>query len=333
MVLKEAGGSPQRLDRVMAGLRAYQSAPRHPRLPPPPCAAREGRACLIDYGTGDGTPVVFVPSLINPPDVLDLMPGNSLLRWLADQPGLRPMLVDWGWPAPGERDLDIAGHVTTLLLPLLDRLPYPPVLVGYCLGGTMAIAAATLRPVAGLALIATPWRFSGFPDAARRDLWDLWSASGAAADIAGLLPIEVMQSAFWRLDPARTIAKFERFAALDPDSAEARQFVVLEDWANGGAPLTYGAAREAFEGFFGDDLPGSGAWQIGGTAIDPATLGCPVLNIVSTSDRIVPSASAAAVGERRALAAGHVGMIVGGRARAQLWEPLAQWVSAVTNQC
>lgn len=333
MVLKEAGGSPQRLQKVMAGLRAYQLATRHPGLPPPPCFGRQGRARLLDYGTGDGAPIVFVPSLINAPDVLDLMPDNSLLRWLADQPGLRPMLVDWGWPGADQRDMDVAGHVTDLLLPLLDRLPRPPLLVGYCLGGTMAIAAAALRPVAGLALIATPWRFSGFPDAARRDLLDLWATAGASAQSVGLMPMEVMQSAFWRLDPARTIAKFERFATLDPDSAEARQFVVLEDWANGGAPLTFAAAREAFEAFFGADLPGTGTWRVGGAVIDPARLGCPVLDIVSTTDRIVPAASAAAVGDRRALGAGHVGMIVGGRARAELWEPLAEWVSAVTNEC
>jgi polyhydroxyalkanoate synthase len=30
--------------------------------------------------------------------------------------------------------------------------------------------------------------------------------------------------------------------------------------------------------------------------------------------------------DRRDLGAGHVGMVVGGRAKVQLWEPLAQWL-------
>ena len=38
----------------------------------------------------------------------------------------------------------------------------------------------------------------------------------------GLVPMEVLQSGFWALDPARTVAKFERFARTDPDSDEGR---------------------------------------------------------------------------------------------------------------
>jgi polyhydroxyalkanoate synthase subunit PhaC len=56
-------------------------------------------------------------------------------------------------------------------------------------------------------------------------------------------------------------------------------------------------------------------------------LDMPVLNIVSTSDRIVPAATALRVGERLELSQGHVGMVVGSRAKAALWEPLAAWLS------
>ena len=53
------------------------------------------------------------------------------------------------------------------------------------------------------------------------------------------------------------------------------------------------------------------------------------LDIVSTSDRIVPAASAAGAGERLELAAGHVGMMIGGRAEEMLWRPLAGWLSRI----
>ena len=43
----------------------------------------------------------------------------------------------------------------------------------------------------------------------------------------------------------------------------------------------------------------------------PAALPCPLLNIVSTTDRIVPAATAVRAGERLDLALGHVGMVVG----------------------
>jgi polyhydroxyalkanoate synthase len=326
MLRSETAASPERRAKALTGLAAYQHAPRGAAWPRPAALHRVGRARLIDYG-GSGRPVVFVPSLINPPFILDLAEERSLLRWLAAL-GMRPLLVDWGTPTPEERDLDITGHVERLLLPLLDALDAPPVLAGYCLGGTMALAAASVRPVAGLALLAAPWRFAGFGEAARADIAGLWAAAEPSCRALGLVPMEVLQSGFWKLDPARTIAKYEAFGALDPDSPVARSFVALEDWANAGAPLSYAAGAQLFD-FVTNDVPGHGGWSVAGRTIDPAALACPAVDFVSTSDRIVPAASATGLADTRRLSAGHVGMIVGGRARAQLWEPLAEWLAAL----
>ena len=284
---------------------------------------------LRDYG-GAGRPVVVVPSLINPPDVLDLLPEMSLLRWLATQ-GVRPLLVDWGTPSPDERGLGIAGHVETLLLPLIEAAGRDAALVGYCLGGTMALAAAAIRPPSSLTMIAAPWRFAGFPDEARRGMIDLWRQAESTVDAMGLLPVEVLQSAFWQLDPRRTVEKFVAFGRAARDEAATRRFVALEDWANDGAPLTPAAGQELAEAMFERDEAGKGIWEVAGRRIDPTALACPVFDIVSTTDRIVPAASAAGVGTRLTLAQGHVGMIVGGRARKSLWEPLAGWLTRHHN--
>ncbi|MDB5722058.1 MAG: alpha/beta hydrolase [Alphaproteobacteria bacterium] len=331
MLRSETAGDTSALARALSGLRRYQEAERSSPPPPPAVVAELGGATLRGYG-GSGVPLVFIPSLINPPNILDLSREKSLLRWLADQ-GHRPLLLDWGWPGESRKALDIAGHVERLLLPLLDGLDAPPVLAGYCLGGTMAIAAAALRPVEGLVLIAAPWHFGGFPDESRAALARLWAQARPTAESLGMLPMEALQSAFWNLDPARTVAKFTAFADMEPGSAEARSFVLLEDWANDGPPLTEAAARELFEGFFGDDTPGRGAWRVAGRAVDPAALACPILDIVSRSDRIVPAASAAAIGERLDLAQGHVGMIVGSSARQALWHPLSDWLFGLRPSC
>ncbi|WP_346770463.1 alpha/beta hydrolase [Sphingomonas sp. AOB5] len=265
-----------------------------------------------------------MPSLINPPVVLDLSRGNSLMRWMARQ-GVRPLLVDWGTPTPQDRNQDVAAHIEDMLVPMLRALNQPPALVGYCLGGTMATAAACLTPVAGVASIAAPWHFDGYGDALG-PMSELWDQSFEVCDALGLVPMEVLQAGFWQLDPRRTIAKYERFARLKPGSAEARSFVALEDWANAGAPLTFGAGRQLFDEFLSADLPGRGKWQIGGKPVGPEHLDCPSIGFVSLTDRIVPAATAARLGDRHDLNMGHVGMIVGGRARPQLWEPLAHWL-------
>jgi polyhydroxyalkanoate synthase len=326
MLRNETATSPDRYAAAMAGLQAYQDAAREPSAPPMPARHRMGRVCLRDYG-GTGRPVVFVPSLINPPDILDLGADQSLLRWFATQ-GVAPWLVDWGSPAAADRDRDIGAHVAKLLVPLLDTLDEPPVIVGYCLGGTMALAAAALTDAAGVATIAAPWRFDGYGDA-RTSMLELWRSARPGCEQLGLVPMEMLQAGFWQLDPARTITKYEAFGRLAPDSDQARAFVRLEDWANAGAPLPYAAGRALFDDFVDADLPGSGGWRIGDTAIRPEAIACPTIEFVSRTDRIVPAATAAGLKERRTLGIGHVGMIVGGRARAQLWAPLADWIKTL----
>jgi polyhydroxyalkanoate synthase len=329
MLRSETAPSPERRATALAGLRAYQQAPRGRVRKPAPARYRKGRARLRDYGVkGDGKrPVVFVPSLINPPHILDLTPDVSLLRWIAAQ-GFHPYLLDWGTPKAADRGMDLTAHVERLLLPLIAKLDEPPVLAGYCLGGTLALAAASVAPVAGLALIAAPWTFDGFGARARAEIADLWAAAKPMCAAMGMVPMEVLQSGFWRLDPARTIAKYEGFAAMEPDSRAARLFVAMEDWANAGAALPYAAGEQLFD-FIAENPTGKGDWRVGGRIVDPHALPCPAIDFVSLSDRIVPAASAADLPDRRDLGAGHVGMIVGRGGRTQLWDPLAHWISGL----
>lgn len=327
MLRSTTAANPERLVRGLAGLRRYQEAPRTPPPAAMPAIAERHGALLRDYG-GDGPDLIVVPSLINPPTVLDL-PGKSMLRWLATR-GRRVLLLDWG-SADARLDLSIAGHVEQILLPFMRALPSPADLAGYCLGGTMAAAAVRAGNARSLTLIAAPWHFSGFGAAQRASLARLWAQSKPLAERLGVLPMEVLQAAFWSLDPERTVGKYEQLANADDDTLAA--FVRLEDWANDGPPLPYPAARELLEDFFAADLPGGGTWHVEGQAIDPATLHRPILDIVSTTDRIVPAASAANVGEAIRLDRGHVGMVVGSRAEEELWQPLAAWLSRVSPTC
>ena len=282
---------------------------------------------LRSYGVA-GRRILFVPSLINGSSVLDLSARNSMMRGLAAL-GLDPILLDWGTPAPDEADLDIAGHVARYLVPLLQRLGEDAVLAGYCVGGTMAIAAAALCRPKALILIATPWDFSGFPAQSRTDLLTLWDSAGPIAEPMGLVPAEVLQQVFWQLDPARTVEKFVQFADKDPESPEGQNYIAVEDWANDGPPLTYSAGRELLEGMHGANVTGEGKWQVGGRLIDPDRFDMPVLNILSTTDRITPASTAWPGGEIVALDEGHVGMVVGRRAPQSLWQKIADWVNGL----
>jgi len=321
LVRKVSAREPELARAALAGLRAYERAPRRERPAPKPEIARVGGASLRDHG-GSGPPVLLVPSLINPPRILDLDEEVSLTAAIARM-GRRALLLDWG-KADARGGLSVAGHVEELLLPLVRRIAEPVTLAGYCLGGTMAIAAANLIPVERVVTIAAPWNFADYPDASRRALADMWAHAQSAAKQLGALPMEVLQAAFWSLDPERTVRKFAEFGRLIPRSPEARRFVELEEWANEGEPLPYPAARELIEELFGKDPSGSGEWRVGGQAISDA-LSIPALHLTSDHDRIAPAATAPA-GKRVAIPSGHVGMIVGS-ARKQLHEALADFLS------
>jgi len=321
-MIREAGTKDPALARAaLAGLRAYEQAERVPRPEPKPVVARVGATSLRGHG-GEGPPALLIPSLINPPRVLDLDANVSLTAAIAAM-GRQALLLDWG-PADARSPLDVAGHVSQLLVPLLSKLEQPPALIGYCLGGTMAIAAANCASVERVITLAAPWDFSGYDPASREALARLWLQSRASAQSLGALPMEVLQAAFWSLDPARTVRKFAEFGRLNPASAEARRFVQLEDWANEGEPLPYPAARELIEDLFGANATGTGEWRIDGKIIADR-LDAPLLNITADHDVIAPASSAPA-GERIGLPAGHVGMIVGS-ARAQLHEALAGFLT------
>lgn len=295
---------------ALAGLRAYETAPRRDRPPPKPEVGRVRGASLRDHA-GVGPPALLVPSLINPPRILDLDEEVSLAGAIA-RSGRRTLLLDWG-KADERSELSVAGHVEELLLPLLRSIGEPVALIGYCLGGTMAIAAANLEPVDRLVTLAAPWNFARYPESSNSALQDMWRHSEAAARALGALPMEVLQAAFWSLDPQRTVRKFAEFGQLDPASAEARRFIELEEWANEGEPLPYPAAKELVDELFGADLPGAGGWTVAGQiAADEVSI--PSLHLTAKRDLIAPPQTAAA-GEAVAIDSGHVGMIVGSARR------------------
>ncbi len=325
---------------LVAGIAAYRRHPFRREMPDPACVWQEGGTRLLDYGApgAGGVAVLFVPSLVNRAQVLDLMPGRSLLRWLAAQ-GVRPLLLDWGWPGAVERRFTLTDYVAGRLERAVVALGGRVILAGYCMGGLLCTALAQRRPelVAALALLATPWDFhaaddgagpSWTPDAVVRAL-ALLEPSMA---VTGALGVDALQTLFEGAAPGAVAAKFRSFGRGEPDSERARCFVAIEDWLADGVPLAAPVARECLGGWYGANSPARGAWRVAGLAVTPGSLRLPTLVAVPTQDRIVPAGSALALGRLLAgstvlrPAAGHVGMVVGSRAEAALWEPLRDWL-------
>jgi polyhydroxyalkanoate synthase subunit PhaC len=330
----------RRAKSYLAGLEAYRRHPYRRSVEASPVLWREGTTRLLDYGGEPTGPVLLVvPSLINRFYVLDLLPERSFLRHLAGR-GLRPLVVDWGAPGSEECGFDltdyIAGRLESAFEAALALAGAPIGIAGYCMGGLFALALSLRRPdeTACLALLATPWDFHA-ERAQPACFFDLIADYlPLLCDHRGALPVEVLQSLFFMLDPFSAERKFTRFAALDPNSDKARAFVALEDWVNDGVPLAAAVARDCARSWYGDNEPACSQWKISGETIDPKRLRSPALVVVPNHDRIVPPSSAeplaAALGGATVIRPplGHVGMMSAARAPAMLWTAIADWLRA-----
>ena len=181
---------------------------------------------------------------------------------------------------------------------LAKRARRAPAVMGYCMGGTLTVALAARQPrrVAGLALLAAPWDFHA-DRTGHAFLVSTGPLLAQVADRVGELPVDILQTLFWSLDPWLAVKKFGRFLGMDQQGEQARDFVLLEDWLNDGAPLAGPVARECLVGWYGDNIPGSGKWVVGGRRIVPSRIKVPSLVMIPSGDRIVPPLSAAALAD------------------------------------
>ena len=322
------------------GLEAYRRHPFRRGAPRVPVVWQEGEVRLLDYGSARKAPAVFViPSLINRYYVLDLLPEQSFLRHLAAS-GLRPFVVDWGEPGAAERDFALTGYIAgpldRALTKARDLARGPVAIVGYCMGGLLALALAMRRPgdTAALALLATPWDFHAERPEQARLLGELGAFLPRFLAPGEPFPLSAIQFLFLMLDPFLAERKFIRFAALDPKGPTARGFVALEDWINDGVPLARNVAIECLKSWYGDNAPARGSWEVAGQAMRPEDLAAPALVVVPRRDRIVPPRSATplatAIPQAEVLRPpfGHIGMMASADAPATVWRPITDWLHA-----
>jgi len=326
---------------MMSGIEKYHAHPYRRHKARPPIFWSHGSAELLDYGRGvtAGGPIAFiVPSLINRAYILDLKSDRSFVDGLTEA-GIHPFLLDWGAPGEKERGFRMDDYFDNVLFPALDFIAekYPSSsihLLGYCMGGTLAVAQACVQQakLSSLIALASPWNFhDGLNSAARfmisqNETWD------SVLNGFGEMPTDLLQTFFASLDPNLCLNKFRKFNNMSMDSARAEEFVALEDWLNDGIPLVKNVAAECFKGWYGDNSPYLGNWHINGNPVRPQTLTIPTLIAVPASDRIVPPGSALGLAEQvpnvKTITppSGHIGMVAGSRAKAGLWQNVIDWI-------
>jgi polyhydroxyalkanoate synthase len=286
-------------------------------------------------------PLVICYALVNRPTMLDLQPDRSLIRGLLAR-GLDVWLVDWGYPDAGDSGLSLDDYVNRYLGACIDRARAERGvdavnLLGVCQGGTLSICHAALHPerLRNLVTMVTPVDFHT-PD----NLLAKWARKldvDGLVDALGNVPGELLNAAFVALMPLKlTARKYAGLADIAEDRAALENFLRMERWIQDSPDQAGRAFREFVSAFFRENRLVRGGLEIGGRAVDPRRITCPVLNVYALQDHLVPpSASkplAGLTGSRDyapfEFDGGHIGIYVGRSAQEILPRAVGEWLAA-----
>jgi polyhydroxyalkanoate synthase len=293
------------------------------------------------------TPVVLVYAMILRPYILDLVPGRSLVEHLLEA-GHDVWLVDWGEPGPADSgitlDTYVDEHLRAVVATATETTGADAVsLLGHCQGGTLAATYAALWPeqVRNLVLLAAPIDFAPTrPHAV--GAWSLWSRQRwydprLLLGPSGNVPVHVARyaAAAWSA-PATAVAPWlatlrKRMEA----SEEGRAWLAACQWVDDSPPLSGTAFVQWLERCYQDNELVRNRMRIGDRAVRLDRVTASVLSINGRRDVVTPPHQVAhgahfpAADTFSTITArtGHVGLLVGPTARAEMHEPLVRWLA------
>jgi polyhydroxyalkanoate synthase len=285
-------------------------------------------------------PILIVHSLVSKSYVLDLMPHNSMIRFLLGE-GFDVFLLDWGVADAVEAQNTLEDYVddyipeaieATLNEAGADELN----LIGYCFGGVLTLllmAGHPELPIRTLVTLATPADYDkmGFMSqmfaAGRLDPEDV-------IDETGLVSSSRMDEGFQSLKPTdQLVQQVNLFQNLWNDEF-VEGFLAMNTWARDQVPFPGAAFRQTVQILIRENALIKGVIPFGRGEVRLKDITVPYLNVFAEQDTIVPSSSSEPitrlVGSEDAselrLQSGHVGFVAGRQAAKVARPQIADWI-------
>jgi polyhydroxyalkanoate synthase len=291
-------------------------------------------------------PIVIITSLVSRSYILDLLPGSSSVQFLRDA-GFDVYMLDWGIPdeldATNTFETYVDEYVPRAIEVVLQRSGAAEVtLVGYCLGGVIAVlyACGHQAPVRNIVLLATPVDFDEMgPMVAalqegRLDPEEL-------LDDTGNVSADVLYSGFFMMAPTTVVAQNATLLENLWNDEFVRGFQAVNQWTRDQVPFPGAAFRQVVEDLVRRNVLMSGSWELGGRAIDLEATDAIVLNVMAANDRVVPRAASAPASrlvgrpgrrEELVLKGGHATFGTGRSAFKNTLPRLAEWIAANSSE-
>jgi polyhydroxyalkanoate synthase len=290
-------------------------------------------------------PVLLVPPLAAPAICFDLRRGCSLAEHLLHA-GRRTYLVDYGPIQFADRDLGLEHWVHDVIPAAVravsgDAGGRPVRIVGWCLGGIMALlahAADAELPIESIALVASPWDVSKVPlvaplrpiDAMTRGwlITRLYRALGGAP--APLVKRGYQLAGFdkYVMKPWTVLSNLDDRELL----AQIEAVDAFMDRMHAYPGRTFG---QLYHNVLRTNDLAKGRLELGGQVVDLAAATVPLLAVAGRGDGIAPVRACHHIADRvpnappvrlETAPGGHLGVLTGRAARATTWALLDEWL-------
>jgi polyhydroxyalkanoate synthase len=289
-------------------------------------------------------PVLFVPAPVSRYFIMDLLPGRSFAGYVAAA-GFDVYIVDFGTPSREDRFADLRYYVEGLVRRCARTVSaltgeHALNVVGYCLGGTLALLYAALHPetVRRLVLLTTTVDGDvegGIPWVAHR-----LGLAGEDYDNPRLVPAAEVKSWFEMLAPGSNSVLgrvSDLWDRLDDAPERLREVRTMASWVDDVVPAPGRLLAELYRKLG----PGSnglmrGTATVGDRPVDLRAVAMPVLSVSAEKDTIAPPAGVDAIRsivpqtEILRLPGGHVG-VVAGRSAATLWKRTVEFLGSAAE--
>jgi polyhydroxyalkanoate synthase len=228
---------------------------------------------------------LIIPSLFNSPEIFFLNKDKHFIDNLREMGDV--FLLDWAEIQDSPYSLNqYIKKIIIAIEQISAELNSEINLIGHCIGGILALLAATQRQnsIKTLTLLTTPWDFSHFNIIIT--MYKMLDLDNYIKSL-DMVPKLYIQILFFLLFPDYFSVKVDKYSKCKTFE-EKELFFRIEQWLMSGNSLPKTTYYEIMEDIATKNILNSMKWEMNNKIIAPSSFTKPVYQLIARDDKIVP---------------------------------------------